>query len=208
MKRLVLASASPRRRALVQLLGFAWRVAAAEVDEESFLLNEPILAATNIALAKARATRAEWDEVIVAADTLVIADGEILGKPASADEASRMLERLRARSHTVMTGVVLRNDAAEWAGVVSTRVVMRAYTQQEVRAYVERREPFDKAGGYAVQDQTFRPVERLDGCYLNVVGLPLCAMAAGLNTFGVGVQSAGAAPCAYCKSGEALVRSG
>jgi predicted house-cleaning NTP pyrophosphatase (Maf/HAM1 superfamily) len=84
---------------------------------------------------------------------------------------------------------------------------MRAYTPAEVADYIARGEPFDKAGGYAVQDQRFRPVERLNGCYLNVVGLPLCAAAAGLNALGVTVASAGPPPCTYCARGAALVRS-
>jgi len=150
----------------------------------------------------------------VAADTLVVVDQhEILGKPATPAAARAMLERLRGRDHQVLTGVLLRRGDAEpmqtWAGVVSTRVVMRAYTDAEIEAYIERGEPFDKAGGYAVQDQAFRPVERLEGCYLNVVGLPLCAVAAGLRTLGVDVAAGGPPPCAYCERGRPLVsRSG
>jgi predicted house-cleaning NTP pyrophosphatase (Maf/HAM1 superfamily) len=88
---------------------------------------------------------------------------------------------------------------------------MRAYTDAEVEAYIARGEPFDKAGGYAVQDQVFRPVERLEGCYLNVVGLPLCAVSRGLATLGVPVQEPPESfvpPCGYCRAGEQLVRIG
>jgi len=147
------------------------------------------------------------DEVILAADTLVVADGEILGKPASAEQAHGMLARLRGRSHVVLTGVVLQAGVGlRWGGVVSTEVVMRAYTHLEVEEYIGRGEPFDKAGGYAVQDEVFRPVEQLEGCYLNVVGLPLCAIAAGLTALGVGrTRQAGSPPCSYCRAGSALV---
>jgi nucleoside triphosphate pyrophosphatase len=162
----------------------------------------------NIAAAKARALKHEPDELVVAADTLVVVDNEILGKPGDGESAHAMLERLKARRHHVQTGVVLRSAEREWAGVVDTSVHMRAYTAEEVSAYVMRGEPFDKAGGYAVQDATFRPVERLDGCYLNVVGLPLCAVAAGLNALGIPAAQAGPPPCTYCQEGENLVRSG
>jgi predicted house-cleaning NTP pyrophosphatase (Maf/HAM1 superfamily) len=92
--------------------------------------------------------------------------------------------------------------------VVATRVVMRQYTAREIRQYVARGEPFDKAGGYAIQDTEFAPVERLVGCYLNVVGLPLCAVAAGLHALGVvpdTVAAAGAPPCDYCRAGSRIV---
>jgi MAF protein len=163
----------------------------------------------NVALAKARATAVSADEVVVAADTLVVADGDVLGKPMDADEGQRMLSRLRGRAHQVHSGVALmRSDGLRWCGVVDTRVVMRAYTEREVEAYIARGEPFDKAGAYAVQDEVFRPVERLEGCYLNVVGLPLCAVAAGLTALGTPVQAAGVPPCGYCERGTPLVRSG
>ena len=190
------------------MLHLPWRVAAANVDEDAYLVGEPGVAAINVALAKAHATRAEADEAIIAADTLVVVDEDILAKPQTPDEARNMLERLRGRAHHVMTGVVVWQPSRLWAGVVDTGVRMRNYSDQDIREYIERGEPFDKAGGYAVQDQTFRPVDSLEGCYLNVVGLPLCAVAAGLSALGVETQTAGAPPCAYCKAGEQLVRSG
>jgi MAF protein len=166
-------------------------------------------AAVNIAVAKAHAVQADAEQTIVAADTLVVIDGDVLGKPPDDPAARAMLARLRARPHQVLTGVVVRRGDLEWAGVVSTRVIMRAYAEAEVETYIARGEPFDKAGGYAVQDETFRPVERLDGCYLNVVGLPLCAVAAGLTALGEEVAPGGRPPCGYCARGRSLVaRSG
>jgi MAF protein len=206
---LVLASASPRRQALVALLGLPWRVAPADIAEEDYLLTEPTAAAVNVAVAKALAVTANPDdEIVVAADTLVVIDDDILAKPADPEAAREMLDRLRGRAHHVLTGVLVRSAELSWAGVVDTRVVMRNYAVAEIDAYIARGEPFDKAGGYAVQDAAFRPVERLEGCYLNVVGLPLCAVAAGLNASGVGVQVAGPPPCTYCKRGAPLVRLG
>jgi MAF protein len=203
----VLASASPRRKALVGLLGLPWRAAAADVDEAAHLLAEPFVSAVNVALAKARAVAASAEDVVVAADTLVVAEGDVLGKPADAAEARHMLARLRGRAHDVLTGVVLLRAADEmaWGGVVASRVVMRAYGDADVEAYVARGEPFDKAGGYAVQDEQLNPAERLEGCYLNVVGLPLCAVAAGLLTLGVDVNGVGQPPCGYCQLGAPLV---
>jgi MAF protein len=190
------------------MLGLDCRVAPANILEENHLVAEPVVAAISIALAKARATTGTDDEIVLAADTLVVIDDAILGKPEDGEAARRMLDRLRARAHHVLTGVVLRSGQRAWAGVVDTRVVMRRYSAEEVEAYIARGEPFDKAGGYAIQDEVFRPVERLDGCYLNVVGLPLCAVAAGLNALSVATDRAATPPCAYCERGAALVRSG
>jgi MAF protein len=189
----------------VRLLGLSFRIAAADIDEEAHLVSEPMVAAVNVAVAKARAVQAASEEMVLAADTLVVVDGETLGKPADRETARQMLARLRGRAHQVVSGVVLRRGDMAWAAVVSTRVVMRTYADAEVEAYIGRGEPFDKAGGYAVQDQTFRPVERLDGCYLNVVGLPLCGVAAGLNALGWMTPGAEPPPCGYCRRGAPLV---
>jgi MAF protein len=207
----VLASASPRRGALIGLLGLAWSAAPTDVDEDSFLLADPLLSALNIALAKARRV-GDVDAVVVAADTIVVSDGAALGKPGDTAAARRMLAGLRGRAHDVVSGVVVRSaDGRTWGGVVGTRVMMRAYSDDEIHAYAVRGEPFDKAGGYAIQDAEFRPVERVDGCYLNVVGLPLCAVAAGLQALGVTLPAAledTRPPCGYCQTGAPLVAIG
>lgn len=217
---MVLASASPRRQALVKLLGLPWRAAPADVDESAFLLGDPLVSALNVAAAKTRAVSGGADEVILAADTLVVADTQVLGKPGDAEAARGMLDQLRGKAHLVLTGVALQasggNEAGAeagpgltWGGVVSTRVVMRDYADREIDEYVRRGEPFDKAGGYAIQDEVFRPVERLDGCYLNVVGLPLCAVATGLAAVGVDIQARADVdwqpPCGFCRAGAPLV---
>ncbi|MBV9174319.1 MAG: septum formation protein Maf [Chloroflexi bacterium] len=209
--RIVLASASPRRRALIELLRLPWRAAAANLDEQRYLLSEPMTSALNVALGKAQAAQLGADEIALAADTLVVCDGEVLGKPDDATEAEAMLRSLRDRAHSVLSGIVLRGgDGREWGGVVDTRVWMRAYSESEVHTYVARGEPFDKAGGYAIQDAEFRPVQRVDGCYLNVVGLPVCAVAAGLDALGVPVERPASlrAPCEYCRQGARLVEIG
>lgn len=198
----------------MRLLELAWRAAPADIDEARYLLADPFVSALNVAVAKARAVAASPDEVIVAADTLVVVDGEMLGKPGDSDAARGMLRRLRGRPHVVLTGVVLHSvvDEQQWGGVVSTRVLMRDYPDRDIEAYIERGEPFDKAGGYAIQDTALRPVEAVEGCYLNVVGMPLCAVAAGLQALGVQLTAATASvpPCEYCRLGADVVsvRSG
>jgi MAF protein len=207
---LVLASASPRRQALIGLLELRWRAAPADIDEQLHLLADPLLSVLNVAAAKGRAVagqHVDTDEIILAADTLVVDDGDVLGKPADADAARLILRRLGGRAHQVLTGVLLRTAAGiEWGGVVSTRVEMRTYAESEIDAYVARGEPLDKAGAYAIQDAQFSPVERIEGCFLNVVGLPVCAVTAGLAALGIDVrtQADRLPPCGYCRAGKAL----
>ena len=112
-------------------------------------------------------------------DTVVVMDGEILGKPAGAEDATRMLRQLRGRSHSVVSGVTALDGASgRWlASARESRVTMREYSDQELAAYVASGGPFDKAGAYAVQDVDFHPASHVEGCYLNVVGLPLCEVA-------------------------------
>lgn len=181
MKPLILASQSPRRRALVQLLGYPVRLATADVDEESVTLPDPAQNAleTTRLKAEAIAARPEWHGgrgLLLAADTNVALGDRILGKPRDAADAVRMLKALRGRQHHVHTGVVLIDleSGVEVSGVHSARVTMRAYSDAELAAYVATGDPLDKAGAYAIQDPTFRPVRKLDGCYLGVMGLSLC----------------------------------
>jgi MAF protein len=182
-----------------------------DIDETEYELPgvDPTVSVLSVATAKALAVPTGKNEVVLAADTQVIADGTTLGKPRDAADAEEMLLRLGGRPHEVLTAVALKaEDARRWCGVVSTRVFMRDYSREETLRYVARGEPFDKAGGYAIQDAQFAPVERVLGCYLNVVGLPLCAVAAGLRALGSAeqtVEAAGPPPCSYCRAGTPLV---
>lgn len=179
---LILASGSPRRRRLLACLGLPFRVVIPDVDEDAPLAANlaPEQMAETLARAKALSVaQHERDGLVLAADTLVV-DGEtVLGKPRDAAEATAMLRRLRDHEHRVITGVALVDAACpqfSLADHVTTIVRMRPYSDEEIAAYIARGEPFDKAGAYAIQDQAFRPVASYDGCYCNVVGLPLWAV--------------------------------
>ena len=179
MKRLILASASPRRRELLANAGFAFEVAPAEVDESYTAGEDPAAFVERLALAKAAQVAqrfaAKDDVVVLGADTVVVADGEVLGKPASADDARAMLHKLSGIVHRVITGVALAapGTSRRAGGHEVTRVYFRPLTEEEIAAYVATGEPLDKAGAYAAQGQASRFVTRVEGCYFNVVGLPV-----------------------------------
>jgi septum formation protein len=191
--RLILASASPRRRELLSRLGLPFEVRPSGIDEVlTSAVDAPALA-TALARAKARdiadQVRAAGDGpvLILGADTLVVLDGRPLGKPGSRDEARAMLRALRGRSHEVVTAVALIEvpGGREVTETVTSRVLMRPYGNPEIDAYVATGEPDDKAGAYAVQGVGGQLVARVEGCFENVVGLPLVTTARLLRTFGL-----------------------
>ncbi len=184
--RLVLASASPRRLELVKMMGFRdFVVCPADIDEDS-PADDPAEAVRHIALEKARKTAEECseDDLIVAADTLVYLDGEALGKPKSESEAVSMLRRLSGAAHTVLTGVAVKRAGREETFSEETRVFFRELSRREIRAYVQTGEPMDKAGAYGAQGLGAVFIERIEGDFFNVMGLPLCRLATTLRRFG------------------------
>ncbi len=186
--RLILASGSPRRREILARLGWTFAVIRPDIDETPYPAEPPDQYVARLSREKALIVRSslvwendpESDEsaLIIAADTTVALDSEILGKPADAAEATTMLRQLRGRTHTVFTGItVCRADTNDMETVVTaTQVHMRDYSDDEIVRYVTTGDPFDKAGSYAIQHAFFRPVERIEGCYANVMGLPLCTL--------------------------------
>jgi septum formation protein len=188
-KVIILASGSPRRRELLGLTGLAFTLAKADIDETP----QPGEAAAEYTLRlsreKAHAVRATItdDALILAADTTVADADTILGKPADADEARAMLRRLRGRVHQVHTALTLIDTASgrDVSETAVTNVPMRDYSDDEIEAYIASGDPFDKAGGYAIQNAGFHPVTALSGCYANVVGLPLCHLIRALRAFGI-----------------------
>lgn len=192
---LLLASASPRRRQILQLLGLPFTVAALQVDEDAeqqrFQGPSDELA---LWLAKHKAAAAlklpEVDgRLVITADTTVLLDGQILGKPRDEAHARALLLSLRGRWHHVVTGIAVSNklDGKHRIQAASciTPVLMRAYSKAEIDAYIASADPMDKAGAYGIQNPAFQPTARIDGCYLNVVGLPLCVLVELLADFGV-----------------------
>lgn len=210
---LILASSSPRRRQILDLLGIPYAVLAVPVAEQPLPGELPEVAARRVALIKALAAAGRLHTgVIVAADTIVVLGGTILGKPNEAGEASAMLRALRGRCHEVITGVAVLNldNGRQQVTTVTTEVCMRHYSDAELAAYVASGEPFDKAGAYAIQSATFHPAATVRGCYLNVVGLPLCALFDSLCavSFAVPPLPIGrlAAVCQSCPQQDVLAR--
>ena len=180
---LVLASASPRRRSLLARLGLAFDVRPSDADETWPVGLEAGPAAAEVALRKARATTAPG-ALVLAADTVVVLDGEVLGKPADAAEAARTLRRLSGRTHTVATGIALAHAGREATAHEITRVTFADLSDAEIAAYVRTGSPLDKAGSYGIQDDAGALlVERIEGDYFNVVGLPLRRLYATLRAF-------------------------
>lgn len=173
---LVLASASPRRRQILETLGLSFEVAPSDVDEAERPGEAPEALARRLAESKAVAvSRARTGAFVLGADTVVVLEGEALNKPEDDAHAARMIEALGGRWHEVVTGVALARDGALLESMaVSTRVRFRAMSAERVRGYVATGEGRDKAGAYAVQGIGAGLVERVEGSYANVVGLPAC----------------------------------
>lgn len=176
---LVLGSGSPRRRELLARAGIAFEVQAADIDERALPGEAPPALAARLArekaLAIARRVGAPPTRIVLGADTIVVVDDDVLGKPEDPDDAVRLLGRLVGRSHRVLTAVsiVASGGGAERAALVESRVSMRAASLEEIRRYVATGEPLDKAGAYAAQGEGRRFIERIEGSETNVIGLPM-----------------------------------
>ena len=186
---LILASSSPRRRMLLEQAGYRFRVCAPDVHERTKPAEKPADAAQRLALEKGRAVAAscEVGSCVLAADTIVVLDGEVLGKPRDEPDALRMLLALSGRTHQVLTGYALLAGGGRelQRGVATSHVRMRAIAEQEAREYAATRESLDKAGGYALQGEAGRFVAAVEGARDNVIGLPLGELAALLAAQGV-----------------------
>lgn len=196
---LLLASNSPRRRQLLALGGWTFGMDVSNVDETRGPGETPADYVRRLARQKAQAvlTRAGEEPIIIGADTAVVIDTDVLGKPASADEARKMLECLRGNTHQVYTGIaVLRaSDGKLWTDVVVTDVPMRAYTDAEIERYIKTGDPMDKAGAYGIQNSDFQPVAHMEGCYASVMGLPLCSLSRLLHQAGIAPRADVARNC-------------
>jgi septum formation protein len=173
--KLVLGSKSPRRKELLSGLGFEFEVRTKETDESFPVAMNPFDVALYIAERKAAELLGELgkEEVLICADTVVIIDSIILGKPSSREEAIAMLQSLSGRTHTVITGVVLASLKKEVQLSVSTSVVFNALELEEIESYIDSYQPYDKAGSYGIQEWIgYAAIKRIEGSYTNVVGLP------------------------------------
>ena len=188
-KILILGSESPRRRDLLKELGVSYHVVVSRVDEtlETTSINPETLA-EELALKKAQAVAVgRAGGVILGADTVVTLDGRVFGKPSDDQEAIAMLQELRNRTHTVITGIALVNIYDKTSEVThdATQVTMRNYTNNEIADYIATGGPLDKAGAYGIQNHDFHPVSTTKGCYTNVIGLPLCRVSRLLTANGL-----------------------
>ncbi|HHW61455.1 MAG TPA: septum formation inhibitor Maf [Syntrophomonadaceae bacterium] len=180
MKPLILASASPRRKALLQQIGLSFSTVPASINEDICLSNQPQQLVQDLALRKARYVAADLEQgLVIGADTVVVQDQSIFGKPEDRQDAYVMLSKLNGRDHEVMTGLALVNaeTGEKQLAVEITRVYFRLLSSDELYAYIDSGEPFDKAGAYGIQGLGSVLVERIEGCYYNVVGLPLTRLA-------------------------------
>ena len=170
---LVLASNSPRRREILTAAGFEFVVRVPDIAEEHRPGEPPVEYVRRLAEQKAFAVPMNPGDTILAADTTVVVEGQLLEKPRDAPDAVRMLTLLSGREHEVITGICLRSETRTIVDAAVTRVRFVALIQQEIDAYVASGEPMDKAGAYAIQGLASKFIERVEGCYFNVVGLPI-----------------------------------
>jgi septum formation protein len=173
LPRLILASASPRRREILRAAGFEFEVRPAGAREERMDGESAVEYVRRLAAEKAAAVEAPGGEIVLAADTVVVAGERILEKPQDAGHAAEMLRLLSGRDHLVISGICLRRGSETVVDDARTLVRFRPLSEEEIEDYVASGEPMDKAGGYAIQGLASKFVERVEGCYFNVVGLPV-----------------------------------
>ena len=186
--KLILASTSLRRAEILRDAGVSFTVVSSALDETPYPGEAPQVLVQRLADAKADlvAARSVGPAIVIAADTVVVLDGQVLGKPRSTDDARHMLEQLSGRTHSVHTGVSLIRlpDAQRLQFVETTLVHFSRLTADEISRYLATEEPYDKAGAYAIQGRAGRFIPRIEGCYYNVVGLPLEHLLAALRELG------------------------
>ena len=173
---LILASQSPRRKELLGLFHIPFVVHCADIDETMDPQSTPAEEVARVSRAKAQAIPRQADDVVIAADTIVVLDGTVLGKPVDAADAVRMLTALSGRDHQVMTGVTVLKGDRQLCHTEITDIHFRELTQKEIADYVATGEPMDKAGSYGIQGGAALFAQRLQGDYYNVMGLPVCAL--------------------------------
>ncbi|MEM7032917.1 MAG: Maf family protein [Chloroflexota bacterium] len=191
---LILASASPRRQAFLQMLNLKFTIQAADIDESPYIDEAPSQLVQRLSQEKARVIGLQHpNSVVIGADTIVVLGSQILGKPRDETQAYQMLSQLRGQNHDVYSAITFWkiHDQKRQTYLSQTTVTMRPYTDDEINTYISTGDPMDKAGAYAIQHVDFAPVAKLVGCYAGVVGLPLGYLVEGLSEFGVSVSNIG-----------------
>ena len=188
MRKIILASASPRRKELLEKIGLKFEVEPSNYAEDMHSRLNPDELARAISLGKARAVASKHkNAIVIAADTFIVFRGKIMGKPNTEAEARKMLMALRGKSHSVITGFTILDTEENkvLTKSVETVIHIKKLTPEEIDGYVKSKEPLDKAGAYAIQGLGSVIVERIEGDYFNVMGLPLSALAESLTEFGI-----------------------
>lgn len=188
MKQVILASASPRRKKLLEQIGLTIKVVPSSIDEKLNPRLGPKGQAEELSLEKAHFVAEKYpDHVIIAADTIVYIQGDILGKPKNMDEAKRMIKKLQGKTHSVFTGFTILHQATKKTitDSVETKVTFRKLNDSEIKNYLKKEKPLDKAGGYGVQGIGAVLLESIKGDFFNVVGLPLSKVIPALKKFGI-----------------------
>ena len=190
MDKLILASASPRRQELMEMLGFNFTIVPSKVDEEKYMELKPVEMVKELARAKAEKVAGFVENtVVIGSDTVVVLDDEILGKPSDQSEAVAMLKKLQNRKHSVFTGIAICGTVSGRVKVDydKTDVFMRPISDEDIIGYVNTGEPMDKAGAYGIQGVGGIFVEKIEGSYFTVMGLPIHKLVLILKSFGVSV---------------------
>ena len=179
MTQLILASTSPRRKEILEKAGIPFKIIQPDTDESVFYSDNPKLIVMELAKNKALSVqnKAGFDDLVLGVDTIVLIDGKILGKPLNQKEAKQMMQLLSKKHHTVISGVCLvSKNGFEKTFTVETDVEFNMLDENEITEYIASDEPYDKAGGYAVQGLASKFIKSINGCYYNVMGLPLLAV--------------------------------
>lgn len=196
MKKIILASGSPRRREILGITGLKFEVCVSDYEEDLNLSLPPRELARYLSRKKAEAVAHKYkNAIIIAADTFIVCRNRILGKPHTAEEAEKMLALLNGKTHSVITSFTIMDTGSKkrLSRSIETKVYFKKLSSKEISAYVKSKEPLDKAGAYAIQGLGAVFIEKIEGDFFNVVGLPLCALAEGLKKFGINVLTQGLA---------------
>ena len=188
MKKIILASASPRRKKVLGTTGLKFDICVSDYEEDLNMKKEPRSLARFLSRKKAEDVAHKYkNAIIIAADTFIVFSGKLLGKPHTAKEATKMLLMLNGKAHSVITGFTVLDTGSNKlvSRSVETKVYFKKLAQKEIKAYVNTKEPLDKAGAYAIQGLGSILIEKIEGDFLNVVGLPLAALTESLKKFGV-----------------------